>query len=333
MKLSVCMITYNHEKFIAQAINSVLIQQTNFDYGIVIGEDCSTDNTRSICLEYQRKYPDKIRLLLPKKNLGMIHNFIQTFGSCRGKYVAMLEGDDYWTDPYKLQKQVDFLEANPDYGLVHSDYNKHYLNHNKLEKAINKLNRRDIPRGYVFEELLLRNFISTPTTCWRRLLIQNSQFLHNLSSCQWSVGDWALWLEISAQSYIGYLDEPMATYRIHKKSLTHINRKHLQYKFMLSMYELRLHYISIYEISDETKHKFYCDYYDKLLKCGYYLKNSDLIKSAYKYLKCNSNNTIQIVLDYIGSTGFVLWLLARIYQRIGHHLLKIKNKMNVITAL
>lgn len=109
MKVSVLMITYNHEKFIAQAIDSILMQQVNFDYEIVIGEDCSTDGTRAIVIQYQKEYPDKIRLLLPEENLGMHKNFVQTFRACQGEYIALLEGDDYWTSPRKLQKQVDFF--------------------------------------------------------------------------------------------------------------------------------------------------------------------------------------------------------------------------------
>lgn len=118
---SVLMITYNHEKYIAQAIDSVLMQKTNFDYEIVIGEDCSTDRTREIVLEYKAKHPGKIRLLLQEKNVGMMQNFIDTLKACTGKYIALLEGDDYWTDPYKLQKQVDILEAHPEYSLCFTD--------------------------------------------------------------------------------------------------------------------------------------------------------------------------------------------------------------------
>lgn len=117
VKVSVCMIAYNHEKYIAQAIEGVLMQVTNFDYELVIGEDCSTDNTRAICLDYQRRYPDKIRLLLREKNLGMMQNFVQTLNACTGQYVAMLEGDDYWTSPRKLQTQADFLDAHPDFSI------------------------------------------------------------------------------------------------------------------------------------------------------------------------------------------------------------------------
>lgn len=109
--------TYNHEEFIAQAIDSVLMQKVNFEYELVIGEDCSQDNTRQILLKYQSAYPDRFRLLLHEKNIGARNNQIICMKACTGKYIAMLEGDDYWTDPYKLQNQVDFLENNPGYSL------------------------------------------------------------------------------------------------------------------------------------------------------------------------------------------------------------------------
>lgn len=115
--VSVCMITYNHEKYISQAIEGVLIQQTNFAFELIIGEDCSTDNTRKICLEYKEKYPNIIRLLLPDVNLGMSKNFIETIQAATGKYIAFCEGDDYWTDSEKLQKQVSFLDANQKYSF------------------------------------------------------------------------------------------------------------------------------------------------------------------------------------------------------------------------
>ena len=118
MKVSVCIITYNHARFIGQALESALMQKTNFDYEIVIGEDCSTDNTGLICKKYAEMYPDKIRLLQNDKNLGVIENFKRTLYACKGEYVALLEGDDYWTDELKLQKQVDFLESNRDYAIV-----------------------------------------------------------------------------------------------------------------------------------------------------------------------------------------------------------------------
>ncbi len=114
--LSVLFITYNHEKYIRQALDSVLAQKTAFSIEIVIGEDFSTDNTREILKEYKTKFPDKIRLLFRSKNFGRpTLNVYETAMCCRGRYIATLEGDDYWTDDHKLQKAVDFLEKHPEY--------------------------------------------------------------------------------------------------------------------------------------------------------------------------------------------------------------------------
>ncbi|WP_222707204.1 glycosyltransferase [Pontibacter qinzhouensis] len=119
--VSVCMITYNHERFIAQAIEGVLMQKTEFPIELIIGDDFSTDRTREICIDYQKKFPEIIKLRLPPKNLGVMPNFIQNLQACKGKYIGICEGDDFWTDPFKLQKQVDFLEANPDFSLCFTD--------------------------------------------------------------------------------------------------------------------------------------------------------------------------------------------------------------------
>ena len=117
VKVSVHMITYNHERFIAQAIEGVLMQQTDFAVELVIGEDCSTDGTRAIVRRYGERYPERIRLLLQERNLGARANALATLNACRGQYIALCEGDDYWTDPTKLQKQVDFLESHPECSL------------------------------------------------------------------------------------------------------------------------------------------------------------------------------------------------------------------------
>ena len=116
--VSVAMIAYNVELFLEECIESVLSQKTSFWVELVIGEDCSTDNTRAIALEYQAKYPHIIRMLAHQKNLGLTPNSIATQNACRGKYIALLDGDDYWTDPLKLQRQIEFLENHPEYSAT-----------------------------------------------------------------------------------------------------------------------------------------------------------------------------------------------------------------------
>lgn len=117
MKVSACIITYNHEKYITDCLDGALAQKVNFEYEIVVSEDCSTDSTREILLEYQKRYPDKIKLFFNEKNLGLGGNWLKSWTRCDCDYMAICEGDDYWIDPYKLQKQVDFLENHPDFAL------------------------------------------------------------------------------------------------------------------------------------------------------------------------------------------------------------------------
>lgn len=115
--LSVCVITYNHEEYIQDAIEGVLIQKTNFDFEIVIADDCSKDKTREVILRYRERYPDKIKLILQEQNVGAALNWMELLNYPKSKYIAYLEGDDYWTDPFKLQKQIDFMDKNIDFAM------------------------------------------------------------------------------------------------------------------------------------------------------------------------------------------------------------------------
>ena len=118
--LSVCLITYNQENYIQKAIESVFAQETNFNIEFIISNDCSSDNSHEKIEEIIKKAPKNfsVRYFNHQQNLGMMKNFIKTMEAAKGKYIALCEGDDYWTDPYKLQKQVDFLEENEGYGFI-----------------------------------------------------------------------------------------------------------------------------------------------------------------------------------------------------------------------
>ncbi|MCD4674136.1 MAG: glycosyltransferase, partial [Anaerolineaceae bacterium] len=141
--VSVNIVTYNHEPYIAQAIEGALMQKTNFPYEVLIGEDDSSDGTREICKEYAAKYPDKIRLFLnDRRNVIYVNeqptgrwNFINLLKNSKGKYISFCEGDDYWHHPKKLQMQVDYLETHPECGLVHSDVVWHYVETGKIIPA------------------------------------------------------------------------------------------------------------------------------------------------------------------------------------------------------
>jgi glycosyltransferase involved in cell wall biosynthesis len=116
-KVNVLIVTHNHEQFIGQALESVLAQQVDFPYTVVVGEDCSTDQTRAVVEYYRQRYPDRIKPLYHTYNVGPGANLKACLAACQAPYIAALDGDDYWTDPHKLAKQVAWLEANPDFSL------------------------------------------------------------------------------------------------------------------------------------------------------------------------------------------------------------------------
>ncbi|RFN60039.1 glycosyltransferase [Marixanthomonas ophiurae] len=143
--VAVWMVTYNHQDFIEKAVESVMMQQTNFPFQLIIGEDCSTDATQAICKRLKSKYPEKITLFLNETNLGSFKNAQNIYKTCyksKAKYVSILEGDDYWTDPEKLQKQVDFLEGHSAYSMAFHDAFVIDANENRIQDSKLKKNRK-----------------------------------------------------------------------------------------------------------------------------------------------------------------------------------------------
>lgn len=205
MKVSVCVITYNHERLIIQCIDSILFQECRYPFELVIGEDGSTDNTRGIIENYVKEYPDRIRLLPDEGNLGMIPNFIRTLRNCTGKYIAICEGDDYWTDPNKLQKQVDFLEANPEYVLCFTDNTFYYENEERFEPQP----QEDVDT-LVFKDILRKNQVSTLT-----VLFRNNMIALDEDFAQLSVGDWPLYVLLSQYGKLKRLPFISGVYRVH----------------------------------------------------------------------------------------------------------------------
>jgi glycosyltransferase involved in cell wall biosynthesis len=207
MKLSVVMVTYNHERFIAQAIESVLAQLVDFDYEIVIGEDLSTDNTRAIVLDFARRYPAQIVPFFRNRNIGAIRNFAETITACRGQYLAFLEGDDYWTAPHKLQTQVDFLDAHHECAI--SCHKVRYLY--ELGSAEFDIFPPHAAGKYAIEDLLKSNFVMTCSMVIRR------EFLGPIPNWifRMKLGDLPICALAARHGTIELMDENMATYRVH----------------------------------------------------------------------------------------------------------------------
>jgi len=205
--VSVVMITYGHEKYIRQAIEGVLMQQGDFDLEFVIANDCSPDNTDAVVQDVLSHHPNAhwIRYVKHEKNIGMMPNFIFALQQATGKYIALCDGDDYWTDPYKLQKQVDFLEANPDYVLSFHKVKILKTNGELVDDFITK-----VPENYETQETLARlgNYIHTPSVVFRNVI---KEFPPEFSLSP--IGDYFLYMILADYGKLKYFEEEMAVYR------------------------------------------------------------------------------------------------------------------------
>lgn len=299
MKVSICMITYNHEKFISQAIESVLMQKTNFDFELVIGEDCSIDRTREIVIQYQKNYPNIIRLILHKSNVGMNQNFIQTISSCRGEYIALLEGDDFWTSQEKLLKQVKFLDTYPECSIcfhkviVFREESENNFEYFIPDKTINQIS--------TIKELLVENFIPTLSVMYRGSSIPK---IPDELFKFWFL-DWQFHIMVADHGFIGYIDEVMGKYRRHDDSAC-------------SKVEIIQFYLGVIDMFDYANS--YLMYkYDTIIRLtlsrlyfqlsSEYLKANDIDLSK-KYLKkylTNKNAKCQIPLKLLIYRLFLLY--------------------------
>jgi len=201
------MITYNHEKYIRQALESILMQKVNFEHEVVIGDDHSTDNTRNIILEYQRKYPDIIYPCMQEKNIGLIENFVRTYKCCKGEYIVTIDGDDYWTSPKKLQIQSDFLDENRSYSMCFHPVEMVFEEGGRPSRIFPQLQGTT----FTLEDILRSNFIPTCSVMFRNGLFGEFPSWYN----SLKIEDWPLYILNAQHGEIGFLNEVMGVYRIH----------------------------------------------------------------------------------------------------------------------
>ena len=235
--VSICVMTFNLEKYISEALDSILMQKTNFNYHIIVGEDCSTDKTRQILHEYSNKYPDKFTLLLHEKNIGMLANFVETLKASTGRYIALLDGDDYWIDPLKLQKQVDFLESHKDYSMVFHNTELHEHTENGVD--IKPFNREKQSREYTPNEILKTWCVTTCSV----LCVNKDQYRYIANHLWFPVQDMPLYLCSASIGKIYYLAEQTSVYRrvqtgsVNSKDFNSINTRLLFVKYYKTLHK------------------------------------------------------------------------------------------------
>lgn len=210
MKISVVVTTFNHEKYISQCLESILNQEGDFDTELILGDDCSTDNTRAVAQHFRERYPNIITLLSAGPNLGITKNLKRCLDACSGDYIAICEGDDYWTDTHKLQKQMAFLESHPDFSMCFSAIMIYFEDQHRFEPFYDQLSlKKD---ALTTEDLIEQNYIGNFSCCMYRTSVvkQLPPGIFDIFTV-----DWMFNIACSRIGKIGFMRDWMSVYRKH----------------------------------------------------------------------------------------------------------------------
>lgn len=244
MKLTIVTTTYNQEKYIGKAIEGFVMQKTNFPFKIVISNDNSTDNTLQVIKEYQKKYPELIEVRTNEKNLGAMGNFIDTLSRIKDtEYVALCDGDDFWTDENKLQKQVDFLDENKDFSICCHKAKVFYQNGEKEESII----PQGIPEITTLEDLIVQNYIVANSVVYR-WKFSNKNNLKDIFPANITPGDYYVHLIHAKDGKIKMFDEVMSCYRRHEDGMWWSNDDENKEKFSM-IYARKM--LNFYNVADK----------------------------------------------------------------------------------
>lgn len=282
-KVSVVLVTYNHYKFISQAIESILRQSTDFDYEILIHDDASVDGTSDIVRLFSARYPGRIKYVIQSENKysqGVrIFNLACTYAS--SPLIAICEGDDYWVDDCKLQKQYDYMKKNITCGAVFSDANIYFESTKELVLASDARRKYIPPTGDVRTKLILGNPYKTCTVMFRRNIFLS--YVKHAVKIKSKMDDYVAWLTISMTHDVGYIPEALATYRVLPDSASHFSDWKNKVRFDRSAYKVSVYFNDLmgFPVSKDLIKSNYS--YSLFL---YFLRNKMPIKSL-KYFRCS----------------------------------------------
>lgn len=278
---SVAVITYNQERFISYTLESILAQKTDFSFEIIIGEDCSTDDTLNVCKSYESKFPGVIKVLHSVKNLGMFDNYFRTVSACSGKYIAQCAGDDFWHDPLKLQSQVDYLGSNESFGLVYSNY---CILNDKDNTSVHDVLENDVHQNTTSTLLLYGNRIPALTVCFRKEIFEKIISPSEIKSYS-SMEDYPMWLEFAFNSKIGYQNKSTATYRILENSLSHQKNKTKEFLFYKNVIEISEYFMNKYSVDTILARDILYRNLNTQLENSVAFQNHELARYCYNRLK------------------------------------------------
>lgn len=311
---SVIICTYNQEQYIHQTIDSILVQQCDFPFEIIIGEDFGTDGTRAICREYQLKYPDKIKLLLYEENGGLVKNYIGCVNQCRGSFLTGCGGDDFWHNPDKLQLQVDYMRSNPSCGVLHTDFNKLNSNTGKTTESYYKRTNKEMVEGYVQKHIFYGTLSMTaPTICYRKDLIDKYVDLNKFIELDFPIEDWPMLMILSNYGEVNYLPISTITYRRGHESLSNL----ASYDKILSKYKrekvMTKYLVDLFPEFQPFNEIYYDTYVNRILLNLAYKKLD--YRSARKYASAINSKAFKVRFAKNPIVFYVFGLMKRVREK------------------
>lgn len=287
--VSISCLTYNHAPYIRECMEGFLKQETTFPFEVLIHDDCSTDGTIDIINEYASKRPDIIFPLFEKENQYSSGKpsgtAVWNYPRARGKYLALCEGDDYWTDPYKLQKQVIFLESHPEVGMC-------YTRVERLNQSSGKIIDEWGGSAETFEDLIKKNTVPTLSTCFRLSLYKEYIDEVEPSRKNWLMGDYPMWLYFALKNKIKFIDDVSGCYRILKESASHSKSITKRYTFDKSFKSIAEYFLKTNSdiVKAEVIEKFLEKKHSLLLTMANVVKDEEELNEAKTYLKNHSKS-------------------------------------------
>jgi len=298
--ISVGVMGYNQEKYVRQTMDCILAQNCSYSFEIVIGDDASTDNTRLILEEYQQKHPDIIRLLPKAANKGVLRNYAAVVKACTGKYIAFCHCDDYWHDPLKLQKQVDFLENNPGYGLVHTDADFFLENTGSTLASYHGKVHPNMPEGDVFYALLQGKFsIVTPTALYTKKAMDQFVDFNEFEKAGFLYEDLPTWLELSKHVKFKFLADSTSTYRVIENSHSHPQNGDRKLFLLQGHYDMKKHFIKKYHVASDIEREFEIQYNGVKFQLAYKWGKYHEGLEAFNFLKSEKSVTAKMRLKML----------------------------------
>ena len=284
--VTVCVCTYNQEQWIRQTLDSILAQQTDYPFEVIIGEDHGTDGTRAICQEYADKY-DNVTLLPSTQNLGVTANWIQCIQAGSGKYIMNCAGDDYWHNPYKIQLQVDFMESHPECVICHTDNDHLNVVTGHITLSVRQNAGIAPPQGYIQNEVYggAAN-ISALTCCYRRFTFEQYVPTDKYIELGLLGEDYPTWVIMSGHGTVNYIPISTATYRVGQLSITsRVNYDWLRHRYETEKKQAKwlMEMFPNLGTYTEADDKYYDDYCSHQLLLAAYRSND--YASARKFAK------------------------------------------------